>query len=182
MAFTLSCSGDDGNDGGGSTAIEGTWNASGERSCTFSGNNFTYKVNGATQYSGTFSVSGSVITWTVSGVAVTSNFQLSGNTLTISNHSYDSSIDGTYTKEGGGGNPFVGTWIGTLGNDYMKLVCTDNTWTTAESDFGTYSGNYTRNGSTASFYVSGQGVGTATVSGTTMTGNIQGSGFTVTKQ
>jgi hypothetical protein len=61
------------------------------------------------------------------------------------------------------------------------LVCTDTTWTTAGSDFGTYSGTYTRSGNTASFYVSGIGVGTATVSGTTMTGNIQGAGFTVTK-
>jgi hypothetical protein len=64
--------------------------------------------------------------------------------------------------------------------DYMKLVCTDTTWTTAGSNFGTYSGDYTRSGNTASFYVFG--VGTVTVSGTTMTGNIQGDGFTVTKQ
>jgi hypothetical protein len=82
----------------------------------------------------------------------------------------------------GGSSSFVGTWTGTMGGDYMKLVCTDTTWTTAGSDFGTYSGNYTRSGNTASFYVSGVGVGTATVSGNTMTGNINGSGFTVTKQ
>jgi hypothetical protein len=82
---------------------------------------------------------------------------------------------------GGGSNSFVGTWTGTMGGDYMKLVCTDKNWTTAGSDFGTYSGTYTRSGNTASFYVSRVGVGTATVSGTTMTGNIQGDGFTVTK-
>jgi hypothetical protein len=84
---------------------------------------------------------------------------------------------------GGGSNPFVGTWTGTMGGDYMKLVCKDKTWTTAGSDFGTHSGDYTRSGNTATFYVAAYGaVGTATVSGTTMTGNINGDGFTVTKK
>jgi hypothetical protein len=83
---------------------------------------------------------------------------------------------------GSGDNPFVGTWTGTFGSgDSMKLVCTSKTWTTAGSDFGTYKGEYTYEGNAASFYVSGVGVGNATVTGNTMTGNIQGSGFTVTK-
>ena len=77
-------------------------------------------------------------------------------------------------------NPFVGTWRNT--SEGITLVCTDTNWTwTADDD--TFTGTYTRDGNDASFMVSGVGVGTATVSGNTMTGAVQGYGpFTVTKQ
>jgi hypothetical protein len=113
---TLQCSTPDGTStftsGGGSTpggntpnisAFAGTWNASGGRSCTFTGNNFTYTVNGTTLYSGTFSVSGSTITFTISLGIASGNFTLSATTLVLSNHTWDNSVNGTYTKDTSGG-------------------------------------------------------------------------------
>jgi photosystem II stability/assembly factor-like uncharacterized protein len=100
---------DDGNGGGGDTtpsiaSFSGTWNASGGRSIVFTGSAFVYKVNGSTDYSGTFSVSGSTITFNESSLGSASgSFSLSGNTLVLSNHIWDSSVNGTYTKEGGSG-------------------------------------------------------------------------------
>ena len=85
------------------SSFAGTWNASGGRSVVFSGNTFNYKVNGTTTYSGTFSVSGSTITFnTVSGAA-SGNFQLAGEALVLSNHTWDSTVNGTYTKDNGTG-------------------------------------------------------------------------------
>jgi hypothetical protein len=91
------------NDSNSDTAsFSGTWTASGGRSIVFSGNTFTYKVNGTPEYAGTFSVSGSTITFKETmqfgGQSASGNFTLSGNTLTLSNHSWDSSVNGTYTK------------------------------------------------------------------------------------
>jgi hypothetical protein len=91
--------------GGGGTdiaAFAGTWNASGNRSIVFSGNTFTYKVNGTTTYSGTFSVSGSTITFNETNLetAETGNFSLSGNTLTLD---VGFGVYGTYTKDGSSG-------------------------------------------------------------------------------
>jgi len=76
-------------------------------------------------------------------------------------------------------NPFVGTWKNTT--EGITLVCTSTNWTW-NADGDTFTGTYSRQGNDASFMVSGVGVGTATVSGNTMTGAVQGYGnFTVTK-
>jgi len=98
----VSCGGDD--DGGGGTDIAsfaGTWNASGNRSIVFSGSSFNYKVNNTTTYSGTFSTSGTTITFNATGLGTASgNFTLSAETLVLSNHTWDNSVNGTYTKTG----------------------------------------------------------------------------------
>jgi len=98
MVFTLSCSDGDGDEDTTVTALEGTWEASGGRVAIFAGNTFEYKVNGVTQHSGTFSISGTTITCIVSGgKTVTAKIQISGETITISDHP-ESSVNGTYTK------------------------------------------------------------------------------------
>jgi len=89
--------------GGGTTVIEGTWDAGDGRVATFTGNTFTYKVNGTVTYSGTFSLSGSTITFSTSQGPASGNFEVSGDTLILSNHSWDSSVNGRYTKDEGGG-------------------------------------------------------------------------------
>ena len=92
-------------------SFAGTWKASGERSIVFTGNTFNYKVNNVTQYSGTFSASGSTITFNESNLGTASgNFTLTATTLTLSNHTWDNSVNGTYTKEGGSES------VGGLGN------------------------------------------------------------------
>jgi hypothetical protein len=98
MSLTLLSCDDGGDDTSNSTDITGTWEASGERVIVFTGNTFTYTVNGTIEYSGTFSTSGSTITFTVSQGSASGNFQLSGGSLFLSNHTWDNSIDGTYTK------------------------------------------------------------------------------------
>jgi hypothetical protein len=47
------------------------------------------------------------------GQSASGNFTLSGTTLTLSNHTWDSSVNGTYTKDsgGGGGGGNAGTYI-----------------------------------------------------------------------
>jgi len=91
-------------------SFAGTWNASTGRSIVFTGNTFNYKVNNVTQYSGTFSASGTTITFNESILGTASgNFALTATTLTLSNHTWDNSVNGTYTKEGGSGNPPVFT-------------------------------------------------------------------------
>jgi hypothetical protein len=93
---------------GSAAAFAGTWNASGGRSCTFTGNSFDYKVNNATQYSGTFSAYQTVILFKTSSGTVSCNYALSGSTITLSNSTI-SGVDGTYTKgssgEGSSGVP-----------------------------------------------------------------------------
>ena len=84
------------------SSFAGTWNASSGRSIVFTGNSFNYKVNSVTQYSGTFSVSGSTITFNESSLGTASgNFTLSADTIVFSNHTWDSSVNGTYTKDTG---------------------------------------------------------------------------------
>ena len=57
--------------------LTGTWNGSNGRSVVFSGSTFNYKINGTTTYSGTFSVSGSAITFNATGLgAASGNFTL----------------------------------------------------------------------------------------------------------
>ena len=90
------------------------------------------------------------------------------------------------TTDNGGGNPFVGTWNGSDGDgDAIRLVVTSSTWTVSwpgNPEWGTESGTYTYSGNTATLSMAGEGVvGTATVSGNTMTGILDDIGFTVTK-
>jgi len=124
LAFTFSCSSDDpvcdddgyvcnsGGGGGSSSSggngspvasLSGTWYASGERSVVFAGNTFDYKVNNETVYSGTFSVSGSTMTFNIGTQTATCNFTLSADTYVISNHT-DPRVNGTYTKTKDGGS------------------------------------------------------------------------------
>jgi hypothetical protein len=85
-------------------SLSGTWYASGERSVVFTENTFNYKVNNETVYSGTFSVSGSTMTFNTSTVTATCNFTLSADTYVISNHT-DPRVNGTYTKDGSSTTP-----------------------------------------------------------------------------
>jgi uncharacterized lipoprotein NlpE involved in copper resistance len=83
-------------------------------------------------------------------------------------------------------NPFVGTWNGVdTDGDKITLVITNSTWVAAWPDlssFGPFTGTYTHSGDNATFSFAGEGeVGTAIVSGKSMTGIIDGLGFTVTK-
>jgi len=83
------------------TLFTGIWNASLGRSIIFTGNTFYYKVINITSCSGTFSVSDSTITFNRSGLGtVSGKFQLSTNTLILSSHTWDISINGTYKKSG----------------------------------------------------------------------------------
>jgi hypothetical protein len=151
MAFTFSCSSDDKDgDTPDLASFSGIWNASGGRSVVFTGNTFNYKVNGITQYSGTFSVSSSTITFNATGLGTASgNFTLSAETLVLSNNSWDSSVDGTYTKEGGGGNgggsALNGTW--SRNNGSYAFTISGNDWVYAENGHeyskGTLSTNVT---------------------------------------
>ncbi|MDR2555947.1 MAG: hypothetical protein LBC64_11055 [Fibromonadaceae bacterium] len=112
LVLTLSCSTDSDHnkpsrnssgDGGITTeSFGGTWDASGNRSIVFDGNTFNYKISGITMYFGTFSVSGTTITFNAIGLGTASgNFTLTGETLDLSNHTWDNSVNGTYTKAGG---------------------------------------------------------------------------------
>jgi len=136
LTFTLSCSG--GDDKGGDTSdiasFSGTWNASGERSIVFAGNTFDYKVNNTTTYSGTFSVSSSTITFNATGLGTASgNFTLSAETLVLSNHTWDNSVNGTYTKNGGGLTGTNGTIVDSRDNESYKWVKIDDQYWLAEN-------------------------------------------------
>ena len=117
------CNSEDDGGGENTTRLTGTWEASGGRVVVFTETTFNYKVNGVTRYSGTFSTSGSTITFNESRLgAASGGFQLSGNTLTLSNHTWDSSVEGVYTKSGGSnGNE-------NTGNNNSAL-----TWTAADT-------------------------------------------------
>ena len=68
--------------------------------------------------------------------------------------------------DGGGGNPFIGTWSG----DGLTVTCKASTWNAAYPGYGSWSGNYTYNGNSANFTeTNGSIFGTATVSGNAMT-------------
>jgi len=80
-------------------SLYGMWNASGGRSIIFNENTFNYKVNNITRYSGIFSVSGSTINFNESSLErANSNFKISGGTLDLSNHTWDSGVNGTYVN------------------------------------------------------------------------------------
>lgn len=108
MWFSMTaCDDEDGNGGGGASALSGTWNKSDGCQFVFNGSTFTFFISGFTTYSGSFSVSGSTITFDITGAPAkaTCKYQLSGDTLTISNFSWDDGfVNGTYTKGGGSAN------------------------------------------------------------------------------
>jgi len=110
IGFVLIACGDgaDGGGGPGTTVLEGTWTADGGRVAIFTGNSFVYKVNGDTRYSGTFSLSGSTITFTIPTGSASGDFSVLGPILILTNHTWDATVEGTYTKGGGGGTPW--TW------------------------------------------------------------------------
>ncbi|MDR1324592.1 MAG: hypothetical protein LBK00_00975 [Treponema sp.] len=69
-----------------SGGLDGTWTASNGRVVVFTGDTFDYKVNGTPQYYGTFSTSGSTITFNESSLGMMSgNFTLSEEPLALSN-------------------------------------------------------------------------------------------------
>jgi len=104
----ISCSSDDDDDVDTTpTPLEGTWqNASGGDTFVFTGNAFVYQHDRSPTIfmGGTFSVSGSTITFTKSDSKKQSgNFQLSGESLTLSNFSryglvFSGYVNGIYTK------------------------------------------------------------------------------------
>jgi hypothetical protein len=173
FGFTLAACGD-GDDGGSTPNIasfSGIWNASGGRTIVFTGNTFVYTGNG-TSYSGTFSVSGSTITFTVSQGTATATFQLSGNTLDISGHSQDTSVNGTYTKDSGGGNitydvaatgsPDTTALNFTFETSVSGLLASDITIT--DGSGSATKGNLTGSGTSWSLGVTAGTAGTVTVS------------------
>ena len=120
---TVACGGDSG--GGEETppisAFAGTWNASNGRSIFISDNWFSYRVITDKPYEGNFSVSGSNITFTPDGSnAKNGKYTLSGDTLTLSNHTWDTAVNGTYTKVGDGGNTVVKTMTFTEFDGYWN--------------------------------------------------------------
>jgi hypothetical protein len=135
------------------TSINGTWEASNGRVIVFTGNTFEYKVNGATQYSGTFSTSGSTITFNESNLGKASgNFELSESTLVLSNHTWDSSINGAYGKP----TELSGTWQGTG----ESLVFAGFTFEYRAGD-ALYSGNFSISSTTDSIFFNASGSGIA---------------------
>jgi hypothetical protein len=52
-----------------------------------------------------------------------------------------------------GGNPFVGTWAGTISGVSARLEVTETTWNQYVSGLNVYSGDYTYSGNTANFTV-----------------------------
>jgi len=104
IVFSMAACGGGGDDGGDTSALSGTWNKSDGCKFVFNGNSFTFTMSGNSIYSGTFSVSGSTITFKITDAPEkpTCKYQLSGSTLTLSNFSWDDGlVNGTYTKAGG---------------------------------------------------------------------------------
>lgn len=96
-------------------------------------------------------------------------------------------------NQNSGGNPLVGTWVGTVsGNSVTVVISAENTWTMTSSAGATYSdnGSYTTSGSTASLYSTryNLSVGTASINADgTITVSLNSSSFapgnhTLTKQ
>jgi hypothetical protein len=188
------------NKGANVSAFAGTWNASGGRSCTFTGNNFDYKVNGTTQYSGSFYAAGSTIIFVVSAGSGNGNYTLSGNTLTISNSTIDG-VDGTYTKGGSSGGGTITASDLILPNGYAWVdQYQDSAWifkANGALDFLNKSGNnwrvsenwtYTLTGTTLTT-TNGTGVGSwsneytnVSITGDTLTMTASWGNVTYTKQ
>jgi hypothetical protein len=79
----------------------------------------------------------------------------------------DNSVDG------GGSNPFIGTWHGyDFGGDIIRLVVTSTTWTLIYVDYpddGSSVGTYTHSGNTATIYYQEIIIGIGTISGNVLT-------------
>ena len=127
-------------------------------------------------YSGTYTYRGNTATImyederagtaTLSGNTLTGNFQ--GEAFTV-------------RKSNTGANPFIGLWVGTWGGGRVEAAVSDKYFGVAlDEDLGY--GSYTRNGNTATVLSDGERIGTASISGNTMTGTILGNSFNVTKR
>jgi hypothetical protein len=70
-------------------------------------------------------------------------------------------------------SPFVGTWVN---SEYGTIKITSSKWNWTDTEGETISGTYSEDGNTATFKESTSGVeiGTATVSGSTLTVNYLG--------
>jgi hypothetical protein len=197
FAFAVTSCGDDDDDGA-QTVLQGTWVSENGETLIVSGNNFTY-LSDYMSVKGTFTLDEreNHITMTFnqysddngtswySGERVTDNgsYYLVGETLYLDcNYVYVTfyrvPVTGPGTGSGGKDdpgipstkNPFVGTWS----NGELIVVCETSLWTAYY--YGEYagSGTYTLNGDTATLREDGYNVGTATVSGSTMTVIIYG--------
>jgi hypothetical protein len=191
IKYSLSSSGN--STGGDSTNVTGTWAGS----FRFEGTNYngtlTVSSSGWTlsvpsvpySASGTYTLSGSTATLRAEGTNI-GTATVSGNNLTVvlNNNSY---FPGTYnlTKSTGGNNTggtntggdsvsVTGTWTGTFrfeGANYSgTLTVSSSGWTlSVPSASYSASGTYTLSGSTATLRADGYNVGTATVSGSSLT-------------
>ena len=83
-------------------------------------------------------------------------------------------------------NPFIGTWTGYDPNfDVMRVVIDQSTWTLSYPSYpqwGVDTGTYTYSGNAATLFFDGVAIGTATVSGKTMTYNQFSFTVTLSKQ
>jgi hypothetical protein len=96
--------------GGGGPNLDGTWEGNNGAVIIFDGNTFEYF--GPNDYSGTFTTSGTTINFVEAELGPASgNFAVSGDTLTLSNHTWDSFVNDTYTKTGGGDLALSGTIV-----------------------------------------------------------------------
>jgi hypothetical protein len=128
--------------------------------------------------SGTYTSSGNVATLRLDGVTTIGTATVSGNSLTVSIQGWGIM---TLTRQGGsnpggGSNSFIGTWVGLDPDwDQVMIVVTSTGWTMSwpgNSHWGTESGTYTFSGNVATLREFGQVIGTATVSGNSLTVNI----------
>ena len=130
--------------------------------CIFSGS-YTRAGNTATfsgDASGTANVSGNTITGTFDGIPFTA------------------------TRANTSASPFAGAWSGTHSDGVPIEVAVGNTtWVGAHPGIGTGGCIYVRDGNTATLggHMLPQGIGSATLSGNTMTETFDGASFTATK-
>ncbi|MDR1324491.1 MAG: hypothetical protein LBK00_00460 [Treponema sp.] len=171
-----------GNGGGNSNSFEGTWIGT----ATFEGNSSpaTITITGSTwnfvceeagmDESGSYTPSGNSATLT-SGDTVIGSATISGNNLsvTLSGGDYEGGT-GTFTKgSDGNSNPFEGTWIGKAtfeGNSSpATITITGSTWKFVCEEAGMdESGSYTPSGNSATLKSGDTVIGSATISGSTL--------------
>ena len=132
FSFVTCGGGDSGEETPPISAFAGIWNASNGRSIYIIGDWFEYKVITDKTYDGNFSVSGSNITFNATGKGAESGkYTLSGDTLTLSNHTWDNTVNGTYTKVGDGGDNVLATMTFTDTGNWNQ----DETYPRWKSDY-----------------------------------------------